>query len=62
MLIKIIVILQSTADNGDAWPYSIVYVAVNIPPSSWNKAQNVLWFFLQALCVGLSNVSQCRWT
>ncbi|KAI9637648.1 uncharacterized protein MKK02DRAFT_23631 [Dioszegia hungarica] len=57
VIIKVVVVLSSASDNGDTWPYSLIYVAVPIPPSWWNTAQDSFWFLLQALCVGLSNIT-----
>jgi hypothetical protein len=57
MIIKIVVILNNSADNADVWPYDLDYVAVPIPPDSWSVGQDAAWFLLQALNNGLSNVS-----
>jgi hypothetical protein len=57
MIIKIVVILNNSADNADVWPYDLDYVAVQIPPQSWSIGQDAAWFLLQALNNGLSNVS-----
>jgi hypothetical protein len=56
VIIKIVVVLQKSADNADVWPYDLDYVAVTIPPTSWSTGQDAAWFLLQALNNGLSNV------
>jgi hypothetical protein len=59
VIIKIVVILEDSADNADLWPYDLNYVAVSIPPKSWSTGQDAAWFLLQALNNGLANVSGC---
>jgi hypothetical protein len=56
VITKVVIILQTSSDKGDVWPYYLNYVAVPIPPDSWTMAQNAAWFTLQALNLGLSNV------
>ncbi|RSH82302.1 hypothetical protein EHS25_006012 [Saitozyma podzolica] len=60
MIIKIVVILNNSADNADVWPYDLDYVAVPIPPDSWSVGQDAAWFLLQALNNGLSNITHIQ--
>ncbi|WVR09422.1 hypothetical protein IAU60_006489 [Kwoniella sp. DSM 27419] len=60
VIIKIIVILQHSAHSADTWPYDLDYVAVSIPPRSWNTGQSAAWFLLQALNNGLSNITHIQ--
>ncbi|WRT68608.1 uncharacterized protein IL334_005586 [Kwoniella shivajii] len=60
VIIKIVVVLQHTADSADVWPYYLDYVAVTIPPPSWNTGKCAAWFLLQALNNGLSNITHIQ--
>ncbi|WWC90559.1 uncharacterized protein L201_005495 [Kwoniella dendrophila CBS 6074] len=60
VVIKIIVILQHTAKSADIWPYDLDYVAVSIPPPTWNTGRCAAWFLLQALNNGLSNITHIQ--
>lgn len=56
VLIKCVIILNACGDQGDVWPYDLIYVAVTIPPTTWSMGRDAAWFLLQALNMGLANV------
>ncbi|KIR28229.1 hypothetical protein I307_00547 [Cryptococcus deuterogattii 99/473] len=55
VIIKLVIILVHCTSQADVWPYSLDYVAVNVPPETWSTGQNAAWCLLQALNAGLSN-------
>ncbi|WVO21355.1 uncharacterized protein IAS62_002663 [Cryptococcus decagattii] len=60
VIIKLVIILVHCTSQADVWPYSLDYVAVNVPPETWSSGQNAAWCLLQALNAGLSNVTHIQ--
>lgn len=60
VIVKLVIILVHCTSQADVWPYSLDYVAVNVPPETWSTGQNAAWCLLQALNAGLSNITHIQ--